>query len=179
MRYKRRYFCIEVVFTDDDKNPRTSAAKDNRHNVQKLKHTVLADTIDSLIEKLYGDMGVATIAPSFSVIYFNTNTNIAIVRAAREAQKKFHALLTFIQKLGEYNVAIRVIHISGSVKKCKQFLIGHCERKLASLALPNTIDLLSFPQLDEASKAEVHASFRDLTEACKTKDNSFITHEKP
>lgn len=109
MRFKRRYFCLEIMFPDD------LTAVDRIH-MNKLKHSDLADTVHKSIEKFYGDYGMAVMMPSFSVVYFNSATNLAIVRTARDLQKKFHALLTFVQKLAEFNVSLKVVHVSGSIK---------------------------------------------------------------
>ncbi len=109
MRFKRRYFCFEIVFPDE-------LTALNRLHINKLKHSDLSETIHKSIEKFYGDYGMAVMMPSFSVIYFNSATNLAIVRTARDLQKKFHTLLTFVQKLAEFSVALKVIHISGSIK---------------------------------------------------------------
>ena len=109
MRFKRRYFCIEVQFQSD------LSALDKLH-MNKLKHTNFSETIHKSIEQLYGDYGMAVMMPSFSVIYFNSVTNMAILRTARDLQKEFHVLLTFLQKLGDFDVSLRTVHVSGSIK---------------------------------------------------------------
>ena len=67
MRFKRRYFCVEIIFQDDLKST-------NLYQMNKLKHTNLSLSIHDSIEKFYGDLGMAKMMPSFSVIYFNLNT---------------------------------------------------------------------------------------------------------
>ena len=109
MRFKRRYFCIEIIFQDE-------LTALNRLYVNKLNHTHLSEKVHEMIEKCYGDYGMAVMMPSFSVMYFNSVSNLAIVRTARDLQKKFHTLLTLIQKLSDFNVTLRIIHISGSIK---------------------------------------------------------------
>ena len=76
MRFKRRYFCIQIEFVDQ-----VSAFQ-----ASKLRHTHLSDGIHESIEQFYGDYGVATLMPSFSVIFYNSVTHLAIVRAARDFQ---------------------------------------------------------------------------------------------
>lgn len=84
--------------------------------MNKLKHTDLSDTIHKSIEKFYGDYGMAVMMPSFSVIYYNSATNLCILRTARDLQKKFNSLLTFTNKLAEFNVYFKVVHVSGSIR---------------------------------------------------------------
>jgi RNase P/RNase MRP subunit POP5 len=109
MRFKRRYFCVEVTFQKE------ASALDKIH-MNKLKHTNLSETVHRSIEQLYGDYGMAVMMPSFSVIYFNSATNLAILRTARDLQKEFHALLAYVQKLADFDVSLRTVHVSGSIK---------------------------------------------------------------
>ena len=140
MRFKRRYFCVEILFQDDSlssKGPTSLETSLNKIKLHKLKHTNLTETIHGSIEKFYGDYGMATLMPSFSVIYFNSITNIAIMRTARDLKDKFHNLLMFTAKLAQFDVTFRVVHVSGSIKKCKKFLGAYCQRKLHELIVSN------------------------------------------
>ena len=115
MRFKRRYFIVELIFQMDQAN-----------NRQELKMKNIQDTIHQSIEKFYGDLGMAQMMPSFSIIYFNSKTNLLIMRIARELEKKFHTLLTFTKTIGDINVYFHIMHKSGSIKKCKKFLLEYC-----------------------------------------------------
>ena len=126
MRFKRRYFCVEILFNDEIKSS-------DKILVHKLKHTNLSNVINKSIEKFFGDYGVAAMMPSFSVIYYNSTTNVAILRTARDLQKKFHTLLALIQRLDDWKVTLSVIHVSGSIKKCKKFLLTYCQARLNEL----------------------------------------------
>jgi ribonuclease P/MRP protein subunit POP5 len=137
MRFKRRYFCVQIIFQDES----------IKKEINKLKHNQFSETIHSSIEKFYGDFGMAVMIPSFSVIYFNSSTNIAILRTARDTQKKFHSLPTFIQKIGELKVCLKTIHVSGSIKKSKKFLIDYCNQKLLSLCNQNSSECLDIKSL--------------------------------
>ena len=150
MRFKRRYFCVEIVFHDE-------AAAASKPQLNRLKHTHLSDTIHKSIEQLFGDYGMAVMMPSFSVIYFNSATNLAILRTARDLQKQFHTLLAFIQQIGTLNAAFNVVHVSGSIKKCKQFLIPHCQQKLAN-------------GVQDQAVVEV---LQKLVQVCEVNDNMF------
>ncbi len=114
MRFKRRYFIVELIFENDQSNR------------QELKMKSVQDTIHQSIEKFYGDLGMAQMMPSFSIIYFNSNTNLLLMRIARELEKKFHTLLTFTKMIDNLNVYFHILHKSGSIKKCKKFLVEYC-----------------------------------------------------
>jgi RNase P/RNase MRP subunit POP5 len=115
MRFKRRYFIVELIFENDQPV-----------NRQELKMKSIQDVIHKNMEKFYGDLGMAQMMPSFSIVYFNSNTNLLIMRIARELEKKFHTLLTFTKMIGDINVYFHILHKSGSIKKCKKFLVEYC-----------------------------------------------------
>ena len=162
MRFKRRYFCVEILFQDN-------LNQLNKIHWHKLKHTNLAETIHQSIERLYGDLGMAAMMPSFSVIYFNSITNLAIMRTSRELKKKFFNLLTFTNKLAQFNVNFRVVHVSGSIKKCKQFLVGFCQKRLNEIS-GNMMNNKGDPNPEY--KAEIDM-VEKLIEVCEVNDNVF------
>lgn len=125
MRFKRRYFCVELVVqgTTPTSNYET-----------KLKSSDLVVELTKSIEKFFGDLGVASMQPSFSLIYFNANTNLAIFRIAREHRAKFHQLLALVRRIDSTDLALKVIHVAGSIKQCKKYLLKDSNRKLEELA---------------------------------------------
>lgn len=164
MRFKRRYFCVELIFQEADLN-----SIQGRLQLNKLKHNQISETINKSIEKFFGDLGAAEMTPSFSVIYHNANTNLAILRTARNLEKKFHTLLTFIQKIDQFDVKLSVIHKSGSIKKCKQFLLEYCNKKLFEL-YKNQNDIKNIPFDNTSSVIEV---LEKMVNACEQADYNF------
>jgi ribonuclease P/MRP protein subunit POP5 len=157
MRFKRRYFCVEILFQDD-----LNAL--NKLQWHKLKHTNLTETIHESIENFYGDLGMATMMPSFSVIYFNSITNLALLRTSRDLQKKFANLLAFTRKIGQFNVTFKVVHVSGSIKKCKKFLVNFCQ---------NRLDCLNEKVLNNPEHKNEMEVVEKLIEVCEVDDNMF------
>lgn len=166
VRFKRRYFCVEVMFQEADLS---SSAK--RIKLDKIKHTSLTETIHKSIERFYGDLGMATMMPSFSVIYFNMITNLAIMRTARNLQDKFHNLLTFINKIDDFDVSFRVVHVSGSIKKCKKYLLEYCNQRLAELNSNELYWLDKHKSTRQEEKAETSQVLERIATACKENDN--------
>ena len=173
MRFKRRYYCVEILFHDGD------SVVSSLRTVQKLKHTQLNEALLAMIERLYGDYGMATMLPSFSVIYFNGSTNMAILRTSREMHQNFHTCLTYIQKLADYRVTLRVVHVSGSVKRCKKYLVNYCAQKVAELVNEQQ-KLKSGPFAPTSLEAseQIVQCFNSLAEACKLNDNTFIINKE-
>lgn len=103
---------------------------------QKLKSSDLVQEISRSIEKFYGDLGVASMQPSFSLVHFNADTSVAIFRIAREQRASFHQLLTLVTRVNNSaaELTFKVIHVSGSIRQCKKHLLEHSNRKLEQLA---------------------------------------------
>lgn len=162
MRFKKRYFCVEInPIVDGDANKVTVNCCMNSN----IKQTTLSEEIHKSIEKFYGDLGMATMMPSFGIVYFNTVTNLAILRIARDLKVKFYNLLTFIRKLDSVDVHIRVVHVSGSIKKCKKYLVQYCNAKLNQLALDHT---KRAPQPDD-----VIVEVQKLLTSCQENNENF------
>lgn len=121
MRYKRRYFCVELI--------QASASLE-----YKLKSNDLVQELIKLIEKFFGDFGIASIQPSFSLVYFNSDTNLAIFRVARQHRADFHQLLSLVCRVDSTELAFKVIHVSGSIKQCKKYLIRHFYKRIEEFA---------------------------------------------
>ena len=121
MRFKRRYFCVEIIFN----------TKTRKSQSVRLTYSNLYDAIAEGIEKFFGDFGVALMLPAFSIVYLNSYTNIAIVRISRKASRQFHKLWLFINNIEKSNVFTRLLYSSGSILKAKKFLTQHCYKKLA------------------------------------------------
>lgn len=143
MRYKRRYICAEVEFD------KYTLAKTNKLYVHKLRHTNLTKAISDAYKRYYGDYGLATFLPSFSVMYYNAYTNIAIMRTSRDAYKNFLKVLSLLKIIGSDEVTFKILHLAGSVRLCKKFLLRHCSRKL------NEIENRKGASQDDEQKMEV------------------------
>jgi RNase P/RNase MRP subunit POP5 len=124
MRYKRRYVCVQLM------SPSFTA--------QSLKFKISEINEDFLetLEQCYGDYGMASMEPSFSIVLFNTNTNLMILRTSKRFYTQFHAMLAFKKKLKNIDLIFKVLHASGSLKKCRKFLIDYSTKKLFYMNSP-------------------------------------------
>lgn len=160
MRFKRRYFCCELEYNECDYG---------QDKTNRPKHSDITCTINKSIEKFYGDLGAAEMIPSFSLIYFNQNTNICILRTARNTERKFHTVLTFIQKIDNIDVKFKIVHKSGSIKKCKQFMVEYCSSRLLQY-YSNSSLIKNKMNNDNETIEDV---LKNLIEACQKNDYNF------
>ena len=117
MRFKRRYICIQLVFSKSDSKC-------------KFKINEINEDFSDTIEQFFGDFGLATLEPSFSVIYYNPHTSILILRTSKRFYSTFRSLLVFKKKLKTVDLMFKVLHSSGSLKKARKYLIDFSTKNL-------------------------------------------------
>ncbi|CDO55859.1 hypothetical protein DV113_002424 [Geotrichum candidum] len=113
---------------DDDKN---SAAR-NANTIltsQRLRQPSRVDAkqvvaaVRAEIATLLGDYGAGSVASTLQLKYFSRTTSVGIIRVAREKVRLVWAALSYIQRLDNRPVIVRVVRVSGTVKKCEQAAI--------------------------------------------------------
>src|ERR1700722_8145158 len=118
VRVKRRYFVFQFHFNS------------NSTNIIKSSHIHTA--FETMIARLYGDVGVARFARNLSIIYYNTSTQISIVRCLRDDKHMLQTAATFISKLtnDQIECSIQTLHVGGSIRQCKKYLVNYCIEQL-------------------------------------------------
>jgi hypothetical protein len=91
-------------------------------------------------------------------------------------RSEFHQCLTFIKEISNINCTFHVIHVSGSIKKCKKYLVDYCEKRLAQLytaplKLGDGASTTKSPQ-SEGQLQNINV-LESLVKICEVKDNSF------
>ncbi|CAF1106310.1 unnamed protein product [Rotaria sordida] len=118
VRVKRRYFVFQFHFNS---NPTTL-----------IKSSHIHTTFEMIISRLYGDVGIARFTRNLSIIYYNSSTNIAIVRCLRDDKHMLQTAATFISKLviDQIECSIQTLHVGGTIRQCKKYLINYCIEQL-------------------------------------------------
>ncbi|CAF1241521.1 unnamed protein product [Rotaria socialis] len=118
VRVKRRYFVFQFHFNS---NPTTI-----------IKSSHIHTTFETMISRLYGDVGIARFTRNLSIIYYNSSTHVAIVRCLRDDKKMLQTTATFIAKLTNDSIecSIQTLHVGGSIRQCKKYLVNYCIEQL-------------------------------------------------
>src|ERR1700722_16980772 len=97
VRVKRRYFVFQLHLSSNS-----------------LKSSHIHTALESMIARLYGDIGVAHFMRNLSVIYSNPITHIAIVRALREDKHMLRTAATFVSRIGpgQIECSMQTLHVS-------------------------------------------------------------------
>jgi ribonuclease P/MRP protein subunit POP5 len=121
VRVKRRYFVFQFHFNSDSTN--------------LIKSSHIHTTFESMIARLYGDVGVARFTRNLSIIYFNPSTHVSIVRCLRDDKHMLQTAATFISKIipDQIECSIQTIHVGGSIRQCKKYLVNYSIEQLLSM----------------------------------------------
>ncbi|UJR29888.1 hypothetical protein I4U23_017436 [Adineta vaga] len=121
VRVKRRYFVFQFHFHSTP----TSV----------IKSSQIHSTIESMIARLYGDVGVAHFIRNLSVIYYNSSTHVAIVRCLRDDKHLLKTAATFVCRLANdsNDCSIQTLHVGGSIRQCKKYLVNYCIEQLLQM----------------------------------------------
>lgn len=118
VRVKRRYFVFQFHFNSNVTNP--------------IKSSQIHSTFETMIARLYGDVGIARFTRNLSIIYYNSSTHVSIVRCHRDDKHMLRTAATFISKLNnDHNeCSIQTLHVGGSIRQCKKYLVKYCIEQL-------------------------------------------------
>ena len=121
VRVKRRYFVFQFHFNSNVTNP--------------IKSSQIHSTFETMIARLYGDVGAARFTRNLSIIYYNSSTHVSIVRCHRDDKHMLRTAATFISKFNnDHNeCSIQTLHVGGSIRQCKKYLVKYCIEQLLYL----------------------------------------------
>ena len=77
----------------------------------------VADSIQRGVMKLYGIVGLSRIEPS--LLEFNEEGQIGILRCSHLCLRQMRASLSFITSIGDSNAMIYVLRVSGTLKSLR------------------------------------------------------------
>lgn len=123
VRVKRRYFVFQFHF------------QTHSHPSTLVKSSQIHSTLETMIGRLYGDVGVARFTRNLSVIYYNPSTHVAIVRCLRDDKHMLQTAATFVSRLTNDPVdcSIQTLHVGGSIRQCKKYLVNYCIEQLLQM----------------------------------------------
>ncbi|KAL1494308.1 hypothetical protein ABEB36_009927 [Hypothenemus hampei] len=123
VRLKNRYIVVEI-------NPQFSN-RDNKIQPFRLQDKVLNQAIQSEVQLIHGDFGVASIRSGFQVKYCNDLTRIAIIRCTHGPHKLVTSVLPLITNLPYLTAGIfvNILYTGATLKQCFNFIKTHQERK--------------------------------------------------
>lgn len=145
VRLKHRYILFDVLYPPS-KDPQTKSQhllfesfSGAPTQLQASSPALVSDkaisrVLKRVVEDHYGEVGGA-VALLILVKYFSNRTLSGIVRCSRTDFKKVVAALALVTRVDSYNVVMRSVHVSGTIKKCEQAAIRRNRATIAELQL--------------------------------------------
>ncbi|KAK6524513.1 hypothetical protein TWF281_011420 [Arthrobotrys megalospora] len=128
VRVKQRYLLFTILYPSGPQATSTSATTAPSKVTQSmtfhspsppnLNRTSLASIIRSSISHNFGDWGIGQCG-GFAVKYFSPATSTGILRITRDNYRTLWAALTYIRELFGQPAVIKVIRISGTIRKAE------------------------------------------------------------
>jgi RNase P/RNase MRP subunit POP5 len=78
----------------------------------------ILNALKEKIDSLYGDFGSGNFGGNTIVKAYDSDSNIFLVRTAREAEEKVHLALTCLTSIKKANIVIRSLAVAGSSRTC-------------------------------------------------------------
>lgn len=97
---------------------------DSRRVLQILKNSISTN---------FGVHGAGHTKSTLAVKYFSPRTSTGIIRVARDHVRLVWAALSYINEIEGKKVVIRVVRISGTIKKCEQAAIARDKKVIAMI----------------------------------------------
>lgn len=93
----------------------------------------IVNLLRDVIEDHFGDLAAGTIGLLIIVKYFSNKTSTGIIRCNRQNFHQVMAALALVTKLDSYDVVMRCVHVSGTIRKCEQFSIQNNKKLIAEM----------------------------------------------
>ncbi|XP_066586965.1 ribonuclease P/MRP protein subunit POP5 [Prorops nasuta] len=118
VRFKNRYITVEIEPVFDKEKPLV------------LKSHTLQNAIQSKVQQMYGDFGVAAIRPGFAAKYCNMHTKIALIKIRHGPHKFLVNCIPNITDVGGHAASIKMIYVGATMKHCFAFIRKYQQCKL-------------------------------------------------
>ena len=116
VRFKNRYLFISISAENSI--------------VFNLSRHALLEVLKMELLATYG-ISATVIMDSLQVKYFSNNH--AMIRVSRDDAQQLLAAIVFITTIGKIKVRLDIQHVSGTIKKLEEFIIGYDRKQLFNL----------------------------------------------
>ncbi|CAN9199008.1 unnamed protein product [Alternaria alternata] len=129
VRVKNRYLVVNFLYPEPPAKSKTQlsdAIQIHSPTPDALKQGLIIRMIRDGVEELFGDYGSGMVSSGLKVNYCSPSTSTAIIRCPRDHYQMVWAALTYITHLSkplDIPVVIRVVRVSGTIKKAEQEVI--------------------------------------------------------
>ncbi|KAH7639263.1 RNA-binding protein pop5 [Dermatophagoides farinae] len=127
---KRRYILFRIDFLDLDGSSSSSSIKSQQKQRPIIHEGDLIHSVRDMIQKLYGDYGLASILFNFHAKKFDITTRTGVFAVKRESYKFLITSLPLIQTIRNYSIRFTILKISGTIRGTLRSLQGYHGRMI-------------------------------------------------
>ncbi|KAJ9052582.1 RNA-binding protein pop5 [Entomophthora muscae] len=144
VRYRVRYLLFELQLEQQNevlasRMVENLSSEDVKCSKDAYESKIDAKSIERAIRSSlnlnFGDIGSSKIMRDLNIKYFNVDTHLGLLRTGRSYFRMLWASMTLINSLNEIPCSFRVIHVSGTIKKCQLATKIYDRKVLINLAL--------------------------------------------
>ncbi|GEQ72461.1 hypothetical protein JCM33374_g6148 [Metschnikowia sp. JCM 33374] len=155
VRLKHRYLLFEILyppssqpnsreqktkFEDFSNSPKDALLHLHGISPPAINSRAIVTLIKRVISDHYGEFGSGTVGSSVLVKYFSNKTSTGILRCSRSDFHLVMAALGLIDKVENYKVVVRCVHVSGTIRKCEDFSIRRARHLMTELGRDNELE---------------------------------------
>lgn len=89
----------------------------------------ICEAVNEMVQRLYGDFGVAAIRAGLSTKYVNEHTKVAVIRVRRGPHKFVASCLPCIKTIDKRSVIVNTLYMGASIRQCFLFLRSYQQRQ--------------------------------------------------
>ncbi|KAJ1831419.1 RNA-binding protein pop5 [Coemansia sp. RSA 2706] len=160
VRFKNRYVCFEVLFDP------ALAGSDASGQQPSFTARVIYGVVRDSVKLNFGDSGLGLVLSGMQVRHFGAHSCMGILKVPRDHCKMVLSALALITHVHKHPCAVRVRHVSGTIKKCqraairtdRELIIAWHQRQqqLATAGTPSINDS-TLSQLLKESESQISA----------------------
>jgi len=139
VRVKNRYLVVNFLYPEP-----LAKSKSQQHQLpdvvqmhsptpDALKQGIIIRMIRDGVEDLFGDYGSGMVSSGLKVNYYSPSTSTAIIRCPRDHYEMVWAALTYMTHLPkpiDIPVVVRVVRVSGTIRKAEEEVIRRSQQIL-------------------------------------------------
>ncbi|KAH3680808.1 hypothetical protein WICMUC_000159 [Wickerhamomyces mucosus] len=153
VRLKSRYILFDIIYPPNPNKELSNYSLKNSlttlHAVSNSNPKEILNLLRKNIELNYGDYGAGLINYSLMVKYFSNKTSTGIIRCSRENHELVTGALLMINQINDRNCIFRVIHISGTIKKCEDYAIERNKKLMKLLESKEFDEVINIDEDDD------------------------------
>lgn len=148
VRLKNRYILFDVLhpvakrprskdqedrFFGFSESPKDALVQLHATSPASINARSIVGVLKRVVRDHFGELGAGTVGQLIIVKYFSNKTSSGIIRCSRTDFQVVVAALALTTKVEHYDVVLRCVHVSGTIRKVEDYLIRRTRKLMIDL----------------------------------------------